>query len=175
MTNLERKGITMSANSAKKATKNVYLSNEDLEDIKSQLCFAIYSTNKKFNHFYQEVLKSFDLTYPQYLVMIVLWEYSPITVHQLGQSIDLDSGTLTPLLKRLGKKGWITKTRSTEDERVVNVSLTPYAEEMKDKIRDHVAQAFEVLGLDKDDVQESMEGLYSISKKLDNLDLKQFN
>ncbi|USS87624.1 MarR family transcriptional regulator [Fructilactobacillus hinvesii] len=164
----------MAVNS-EKGNQNVYLSNEDLDNIKSQLCFAIYSTNKKFNHFYQEVLKSFDLTYPQYLVMIVLWEYSPITVHQLGQSIDLDSGTLTPLLKRLGKKGWITKTRSTEDERVVNVALTSYAEEMKDKIRNHVAKAFEALGLDKDDVQESMEGLYSISKKLDTLDIKQFN
>ncbi|USS93804.1 MarR family transcriptional regulator [Fructilactobacillus ixorae] len=165
----------MKTENEKQQENNVYLSNEELDDIKSQLCFAIYSTNKKFNHFYQEVLKNFGLTYPQYLVMIVLWEYSPITVHQLGQSIDLDSGTLTPLLKRLGKKGWITKHRSTEDERVVNVSLTPYAEEMRDKIRDHVADVFKVLGLDKDDVNEAMEGLYSISKKLDELDSTQLN
>lgn len=77
-----------------------------------QLCFGIYNANKKFNRFYQDVLSQYGLTYPQYFVLLVLWEHAPITVRELGSYVNLDSGTLTPLLKRLESKGWITKSRS---------------------------------------------------------------
>ena len=94
---------------------------KDTEPVRldSQLCFQVYTINKKFNHFYQTILSPFRLTYPQYIAMITLWEYAPVTVKQLGEHLHLDSGTLTPLLKRLAARGWITRTRSPEDERTV--------------------------------------------------------
>lgn len=89
-----------------------------------QLCFALYSTSLTMTKLYQPVLERLGLTYPQYLVMLVLWESSPLTVGELGARLFLDSGTLTPLLKRMQAAGWLTRERDPADERRVLVSPT---------------------------------------------------
>lgn len=89
-----------------------------------QLCFALYSANLAMHKVYRRLLADLDLTYPQYLVMLVLWERDGITVSELGEQLFLDSATLTPLLKRLQTSGLVSRARGTVDERQVIVSLT---------------------------------------------------
>src|SRR5436305_2946932 len=101
----------------------------------NQLCFAVYSTAHAFNRVYKPLLDALGLTYPQYLVMLVLWERDGGSVKEIGERLFLDSGTLTPLLKRLEAAGLVRRTRSTEDERQVLVALTPQGQVLKEKAR----------------------------------------
>jgi MarR family transcriptional regulator, organic hydroperoxide resistance regulator len=101
----------------------------------NQLCFAVYSTAHAFNRFYKPLLDKLGLTYPQYLVMLVLWEEDGVPVKDIGERLFLDSGTLTPLLKRLETAGLLKRTRSKEDERQVIVALTPQGVALKEKAR----------------------------------------
>ena len=101
----------------------------------NQLCFAVYSTAHAFNRFYKPLLDKLGLTYPQYLVMLVLWEEDGVPVKEIGERLFLDSGTLTPLLKRLEAAGLVKRTRSKEDERQVIVALTSQGEALKEKAR----------------------------------------
>lgn len=89
-----------------------------------QVCFALYSASKAATAVYRPVLEGLGLTYPQYLVMLVLWEEEPRSVRELGAELGLDSGTLSPLLKRLESLGFVERRRSAEDERRVEVHLT---------------------------------------------------
>lgn len=89
-----------------------------------QLCFALYSSSLAMTKLYKPLLSELGLTYPQYLVMLVLWETETLSVSELGSRLALDSGTLTPLLKRLAVSGLVTRTRDAADERRVLVSLT---------------------------------------------------
>ena len=98
----------------------------------NQLCFLLYTTSREVTRLYQPVLKALDLTYPQYLVMLVLWEHStPLSVSEIGKRLHLDSGTLTPLLKRLEQKAIITRRRNDKDERQVDIQLQSKGLEMK--------------------------------------------
>ncbi|MBD9422344.1 MarR family transcriptional regulator [Achromobacter sp. ACM04] len=97
----------------------------------SQLCFALYSTSLAMNKVYRKLLRGLDLTYPQYLVMLVLWEGDEITVTDIGERLFLDSATLTPLLKRLEAAGLVTRKRAVEDERQVIVELTRQGRELR--------------------------------------------
>ena len=90
-----------------------------------QLCFALYSTSLSMTKLYKPLLAPLGLTYPQYLALLVLWERDGLTVSELGERLFLDSGTLTPLLKRMDAAGWITRQRAADDERRVLVHLTP--------------------------------------------------
>src|SRR5689334_3586565 len=90
----------------------------------NQVCFALYSASLAMTKLYKPLLDELGLTYPQYLVMLVLWEGDGLMVSELGQRLSLDSGTLTPLLKRLETSGLITRIRAVEDERRVHVTLT---------------------------------------------------
>src|SRR5882757_2264016 len=101
----------------------------------NQLCFAVYSTAHAFNRFYKPLLDRLGLTYPQYLVMLVLWERDGVPVKDIGERLFLDSGTLTPLLKRLEMAGLVKRTRSTEDERQVLIALTPQGHALREKAR----------------------------------------
>jgi MarR family transcriptional regulator, organic hydroperoxide resistance regulator len=92
--------------------------------LEEQLCFALYSASRAFTRAYQPLLSPLGLTYPQYLVMLVLWEGEALSVSELGARLALDSGTLTPLLKRLEQAKLVKRRRNAEDERVVVVSLT---------------------------------------------------
>ena len=101
--------------------------------LENQLCFPIYALSREITAMYRPLLDELGLTYPQYLVLLVLWEEEHQTVNQLGEKLRLDSGTLTPLLKRLEQKGIVIRNRSTVDERVVNVSLTREGKALKNK------------------------------------------
>jgi len=99
----------------------------------NQICFAIYSTAHAFNRVYKPLLDRLGLTYPQYLAMLVLWERDGVPVKDIGERLFLDSGTLTPLLKRLEAAHLIKRTRSTEDERQVLIALTPQGRALQEK------------------------------------------
>jgi MarR family transcriptional regulator, organic hydroperoxide resistance regulator len=91
--------------------------------LERQLCFAVYATAHAFTRAYKPILERLGLTYPQYLVMLVLWEKGKAPVKTIGEQLDLDSGTLSPLLKRLEQGGLVQRSRDPKDERQVNVSL----------------------------------------------------
>lgn len=101
----------------------------------NQICFAVYSAAHAFNRVYKPLLDRLGLTYPQYLVMLVLWERDDVPVKDIGEKLFLDSGTLTPLLKRLEAAHLVKRTRSREDERQVLIALTPEGHALKDKAR----------------------------------------
>lgn len=90
-----------------------------------QVCFSLHAASRAFGGVYRDALKGLGLTYPQYLVMLVLWEHGPQPVKAIGEQLRLDSGTLSPLLKRLESAGLVRRERSTEDERSVTIHLTP--------------------------------------------------
>jgi MarR family transcriptional regulator, organic hydroperoxide resistance regulator len=90
----------------------------------SQLCFALYSTSLAMTKVYKPLLSKLGLTYPQYVAMLVLWESDGLMVSEIGERLFLDSGTLTPLLKRLEASGWVTRERAYQDERRVHIWLT---------------------------------------------------
>ena len=96
-----------------------------------QLCFALYSSSLAMTKLYKPLLDPLNLTYPQYLAMLVLWEGDGISVSDLGQRLLLDSGTLTPLLKRLEASGWVQRERDSADERRVLLHLTPAGKALK--------------------------------------------
>jgi len=108
---------------------------DQLLRLDNQICFAVYSTAHAFNRVYKPLLDRLGLTYPQYLVMLALWERDDVPVKDLGERLFLDSGTLTPLLKRLEAAELIRRTRSTEDERQVLIALTPQGHALRDKAR----------------------------------------
>ena len=97
----------------------------------NQLCFAMYSTSLAMTKLYKPLLEELGLTYPQYLVMLVLWERDGLSVSTLGERLGLDSGTLTPLLKRLEAAGLLVRQRSSEDERRVHVCLSPAGQQLQ--------------------------------------------
>jgi MarR family transcriptional regulator, organic hydroperoxide resistance regulator len=101
----------------------------------NQICFAIYSTAHAFNRVYKPLLDRLGLTYPQYLVMLVLWEKDGVPLKDIGERLFLDSGTLTPLLKRLEAAQLIKRTRGTKDERQVLIALMPQGQALKEKAR----------------------------------------
>jgi len=101
----------------------------------NQICFAVYSTAHAFNRVYKPLLDKLGLTYPQYLVMLTLWERDGVPLKDIGQRLFLDSGTLTPLLKRLEAAELIKRTRSTEDERQVLIALTPQGHALREKAK----------------------------------------
>lgn len=101
------------------------------QQLENQLCFALYSASLAMTKLYKPMLDSLGLTYPQYLVMLVLWEADGPSVSNLGERLNLDSGTLTPLLKRMEAAGWLARQRSTEDERRVHVWLSPTGQQLQ--------------------------------------------
>ncbi len=102
----------------------------------NQLCFALYSTSLAMTKLYKPMLEAMGLTYPQYLVMLVLWERDGLMVSELGERLFLDSGTLTPLLKRLESSGLIARIRDVQDERRVHITLTAAGHALKTQAAD---------------------------------------
>jgi DNA-binding MarR family transcriptional regulator len=101
----------------------------------SQLCFAVYSTAHALNRVYKPLLEGLGLTYPQYLAMLILWERDGLTVSEIGDRLHLDSGTLTPLLKRLEAAGLVLRARDDADERQVRIALTPKGRVLREKAK----------------------------------------
>ena len=106
---------------------------DDLLRLDRQVCFPLYAATNLLTRLYGPVLAELGLTYPQYLVLLVLWETQPLSVGDLGRRLYLDSGTLTPLLKRMEQAGLVTRARDPLDERRVLIGLTPSGKAMKAK------------------------------------------
>ena len=104
---------------------------EDALKLDNQLCFPLYAASREIIKHYRPLLDELDLTYTQYIAMMVMWEQKSISVKDMGEKLFLDSGTLTPVLKALEKKEYITRRRSSEDERVLICEITPKGEELK--------------------------------------------
>lgn len=136
----------------------------------NQVCFPVYMLAKEIVSRYRPFLEKLDLTYPQYLVLLVLWEQDGQTVSQIGEKLNLDSGTLTPLLKRMEQKLLIVRTRSSEDERSVNITLTPQGKELRDQAAALPKQLVETM---KVSVEELMQLKRIIDHILSNLETKE--
>lgn len=109
------------------------MSQTDTVILEKQLCFAVYSASHAFTRAYRTLLEPLDLTYPQYLVLLVLWERDGMRVKEIGARLFLDSGTLTPLLKRLEGIGYVRRIRDVNDERQVSIMLTPSGQALEAK------------------------------------------
>ena len=105
----------------------------DALKLENQLCFPLYAASKEVVRKYKPFLDKIDLTYTQYIAMMVLWEHKRVTVKDLGSFLYLDSGTLTPLLKKLEAKGLLNRKRSEEDERSLIVTITPAGEQLREQ------------------------------------------
>lgn len=138
--------------------------NERYEALKldNQLCFPLYACAKEIVRRYKPFLDEIDLTYTQYIAMMVLWEEREINVKELGSRLYLDSGTLTPVLKRLEQKGLITRQRDDKDERVLIVSITKEGDELKDKAVEIPVKMSGCVSLEPQDAAE----LYRLLHKL---------
>ena len=128
----------------------------------NQLCFAIYSASLAMTRLYKPLLEQLELTYPQYLVMLALWEQDGPMVSELGQRLSLDSGTLTPLLKRLEASGYVSRIRDVKDERRVHISLTAAGRRLK-------ARAAKVPACLLDASQCSLDELVSLTRQVQQL------
>jgi DNA-binding MarR family transcriptional regulator len=106
-------------------------SGDDWLQLDRQLCFALYASSLAMTKLYKPLLTPLGLTYPQYLVLLVLWQHGTQTVSALGEALSLDSGTLTPLLKRMEQAGWLARERDRRDERRVLVALTAAGQALK--------------------------------------------
>jgi DNA-binding MarR family transcriptional regulator len=133
--------------------------------LSQQVCFPIYAFAKEIINQYRPLLDAIDLTYPQYLVMLVLWEFESQTVNQLGEKLKLDSGTLTPLLKRMEAKLLVTRTRSSSDERVVNIALTQNGKALQIKAANIPAQLIEAMNVTLEELEELKNIISKISNK----------
>ena len=101
--------------------------------LENQICFPLYAASREIIKQYKPFLDELDLTYTQYIAMMLLWEKKTLTVKEMGESLYLDSGTLTPMLKKLEGKGFLTRARSTTDERNLNVTITGEGEALKER------------------------------------------
>ncbi|WP_151088412.1 MarR family winged helix-turn-helix transcriptional regulator [Hymenobacter baengnokdamensis] len=113
--------------------------------LENQLCFPLYAVSRQLTKAYQPLLQELGLTYPQYLVFLLLWEYERLTVKELGEKLLLDSGTLTPLLKRMEQKQWLSRRRAPHDERLVIVELLPAGRALEAQARGIPTQMLEKL------------------------------
>lgn len=140
--------------------------NYDRLKLENQLCFPLYAASKEIVRQYKPFLDEMDMTYTQYIAMMVMWEHKELTVKELGQYLYLDSGTLTPLLKTMEKKGWVERSRSKVDERVLNVTITNMGESLKEKAV-HVPE--QIAGCIKLEPEEAMQLYKFLYKILENL------
>ncbi|MHA3892672.1 MarR family winged helix-turn-helix transcriptional regulator [Acinetobacter sp. GXMZU3951] len=139
---------------------------EELLKLDNQLCFALYSTNLALNQYYRKLLQPHGITYPQYLVMLILWEQDQLTVSEIGERIFLESSTLTPLLKRLESLGLIERKRSVEDERRVLISLTDQGKVLKQAVLPIPEQILNAIQCMPDQVTQLREELHRLRTQL---------
>lgn len=136
----------------------------------SMLCFAVYAAGHAFTRFYKPRLEALDLTYPQYLVFLVLWEQDDITVSALGNRLYLDSGTITPLIKRLEARGLVKRRRDEEDERQVRIRLTPEGRALRAKAMAIPLQVGQGTGLTREQADHLRKELIALRDRLDGAD-----
>ncbi len=131
-----------------------------------QLCFLVYSTNLALNQLYRKLLAPLGLTYPQYLVMLVLWEKDGLTVSEIGENLFLESSTLTPLLKKVQSNSIVNRERSTKDERQVIISLTAQGHALKLKAVDIPLQVAQASACDLDSITQLKDLLSNLRENI---------
>lgn len=141
---------------------------KDFLTLDHQLCFAIYEANSQFTKLYSKVLHPFGLTYPQYLVLLALWENDGLTMKELGDRLNLGTGTLTPMIKRMEANGWVKKERSTTDERKVYIHVAAKALEEKEAINQAIAYEVNLCHIELTEYKQLMSGLKILHGKLIN-------
>jgi len=139
--------------------------NYDALKLERQLCFPLYACARETIKQYKPYLDELDLTYTQYIAMMVLWEKHSVTVKELGETLYLDSGTLTPLLKKMEAKGLLTRRRSEQDERSLIVRLTEAGEALKEKAVSVPYQMASCVRLDPEEATELYRLLYKLLKE----------
>ncbi len=138
--------------------------------LENQLCFPLYVASRKVISLYHPYLKPLNITYTQYIVFTALWNNDGITVSELGKILFLDNGTLTPLLKKMESQGYLTRTRSMKDERVVIISLTEAGWDMKEKCKDIQSSVESSVNIDKDNADSLYSLLNCVIKKVSDND-----
>jgi MarR family transcriptional regulator, organic hydroperoxide resistance regulator len=131
-----------------------------------QLCFALYAASRSVTGLYRPLLEPLGLTYPQYLVMLVLWEQDGLTVRELGQRLQLDSGTLTPLLKRMQTAGLVNRQRRVEDEREVDIRLTEAGLALREPASEIPGCMAQCLNVSMDQMQHLRDQLKQLTRQL---------
>ena len=126
----------------------------DRTGIEDQVCFSLHAASRAVTGLYRPTLDALGLTYPQYIAMRVLWHRGRATVRDLGTAMDLDSGTLSPLLKRLEAQGLVHRTRGPDDERTVWITLTEQGARLQDRVRDLPERLSCAVGLDPDEITQ---------------------
>jgi DNA-binding MarR family transcriptional regulator len=139
---------------------------EDFFTLDKQLCFAIYETAGEFTKLYASALQPFSLTYPQYLVLLALWEEDGLTAKDLGARVNLGTGTLTPMVNRMEASGWLQKERSKEDERKVFITLQQKALDQKYAITQSVAEKIGTCKIEMEEYVQLMDKLGKLRSKL---------
>ena len=137
--------------------------------VDNMLCFALYAAARTAVDAYRPRLDKLGITYQQYLVLLLLWQREPRTIKDIGAALYLDSGTLSPLLKRLEKKGLINRQRDTQDERLVNISLTPEGHAFKENIRDLPEVLFCQIGWPIEEFGSLIERLHNLTGRINSL------
>lgn len=140
----------------------------DILKLENQICFPLYACSKEVVKRYKPLLDKLDLTYTQYITMMVMWENQHINVKELGEKLYLDSGTLTPVLKTLEKKGYVRRSRSKEDERVLDVEVTADGMELRDRALGVPIQMGSCINMSAEDAKKLYELLYKVLGKLEN-------
>ncbi|MFC4599153.1 MarR family winged helix-turn-helix transcriptional regulator [Cohnella hongkongensis] len=141
------------------------MDNDSSLQLDNQLCFAIYACAREMTKLYHPLLRKLGLTYTQYIALLVLWEEGRVTVKRLGQRLYLDSGTLTPLLKKLEQMGLITRTRDPQDERSVIAELTDAGVRLKEKAREIPEQLFCRAGVSPGEANRLREQITGLLRK----------
>lgn len=136
----------------------------DVLRLERQLCFPLYVCSKEMIRKYKPLLDELNLTYTQYITLLVLWEHPQMNVRELGERLYLDSGTLTPLLKKLEQKGYITRNRLSSDERILNVQLTNEGILLKEQASTIPNQIGSCVSLSKEEQAQLYEILYKVLK-----------
>ncbi|RBP93198.1 MarR family transcriptional regulator [Cytobacillus firmus] len=139
---------------------------KDFFTLDKQLCFAVYETAGEFTKLYTSALQPFGLTYPQYLVLLALWEKDGVTAKELGERLNLGTGTLTPMISRMISNGWLRKERSKADERKVYIFLEEKARREKEVITQNVGEAIQACSIELEEYEELMELLGKVRFKL---------
>lgn len=138
-----------------------------------QLCFALYSATNSITRLYRGLLDDYDLTYPQYLVLLVLWEKDGIAIKEVMKRLNLDSGTLSPIIKRLQIAGLVEKVRTDKDERIVRLLLTDKSRKLQPMIADVQHQVACQTELSSEEFFELLDRLNQLAAKLNNTEAKQ--
>ena len=132
-----------------------------------QICFPLYASSRMITRLYKPLLEELELTYPQYLVLMVLWQEEQLSVSELGKRLYLNTNTLTPLIKKMKDNGLVKKTRSDEDERTVFITITPKAKDLRKKAKTVPSELLQSLQMSEEDIETVREIMWRFLSNFD--------